>query len=160
MKKDASLHEIKKELLLHPPSELVELCIRIAKYKKENKELLGYLLFEADDKTAFLKNIKSEMDVNFKNIDIYSNLYFIKKSLRKQLRILTKYNKFSADKALSAEVLIYFCKKLKTSGIPYQKSQQLVNLFEQQLKKINGLIETLHEDLQYDLLKEVDSLGK
>ena len=47
--RSASVHEIKQELLTLKPAELVELCLRLAKFKKENKELLNYLLFEAQD---------------------------------------------------------------------------------------------------------------
>ena len=53
---------------------------------------------------------------------------------------------------------IYFCTKLKTSGIPYHKSQMLVNLMEQQIKKINVLINTLHPDLQNDFLVDLEKI--
>ena len=47
--KFASLSEIRKELQMLPPKRLQELCLRIARYKKENKELLAFLLFEDDN---------------------------------------------------------------------------------------------------------------
>ena len=33
------------------------------------------------------------------------------------------------------------------------------NLYQNQLKKINAVIEKLHEDLQYDYLKEMEELS-
>ena len=84
--------------------------------------------------------------------------YFVKKSLRKLLRIITKYCKYIGDKASAAELHIYFCTKLKASKIPYHKSQLLVNMYEQQLKKINTLILGLHEDLQQDYLNELERI--
>jgi hypothetical protein len=58
---------------------------------------------------------------------------------------------------VEADLLIYFLKKLKASGIQYEKSKTLHNLFQSQLKKINTLVASLHEDLQYDYFKELSS---
>jgi len=74
------------------------------------------------------------------------------------LRIITKYCKYVSDKAAAAELHIYFCAKLKQSGIPYHKSQLLINMYEQQLKKINSLISGLHEDLQQDYLNDLEKI--
>ena len=38
--KAATIHEIKQELVTLKPAALSELCLRLAKFKKENKELL------------------------------------------------------------------------------------------------------------------------
>lgn len=156
--KAAALSDIKKELEHLQPKELLDLCISLAKYKKDNKEYLGYLLFDAHDKTEFIKNVKEEIDEHFDILRSQSNLYYVKKSLRKLLRIISKYTKYIDDKGLSAEMTIYFCTKLKNSGIPYHKSQMLVNLMEQQLKKINTLISTLHPDLQNDFLLDLEKI--
>ncbi len=156
--KSTSLNEIKKELQALPAAELLELCIGLAKYKKENKELLGYLLFESQNKTQFISEVKTEIAEQINTLKSQSSLYFVKKGLRKTLRLISKYSKYINDKGLSAELYIYFCSQLKHSGIPYHRSQMILNLYEQQLKKINSLIETLHEDLQFDYLKEVEGI--
>lgn len=156
--KAAGLSDIKKELEFLEPKKLLELCIALAKYKKDNKEYLGFLLFEEHDKTQFVKEVKLEIDEHFELLKTQSNLYYVKKSLRKLLRIITKYTKYVDDKGLSAEMYIYFCSKLKHSGIPYYKSQMLVNLMEQQIKKINSLITTLHPDLQNDYLNDLEKI--
>jgi acetyl-CoA carboxylase biotin carboxylase subunit len=62
------------------------------------------------------------------------------------------------DKASATDVHIYFCVKLKASNIPYHKSQLLINMYEQQLKKINTLILGLHEDLQQDYFNELQQI--
>jgi membrane-anchored protein YejM (alkaline phosphatase superfamily) len=157
--KAASLSELKKELYQLSSSELVELCISLAKYKKDNKEFLGYLLFESHDKDSFIKEIKSEIDAHFLSLEAQSNLYYIKKSLRKLLRLLTKYCKYTGDKAIAAEIHMYFCIKVKESGIPIHKSQLLVNMYEQQLKKVNTLISGLHEDLQSDFNCDLEEIS-
>ncbi|MFO0321495.1 MAG: hypothetical protein ACK504_03610 [Bacteroidota bacterium] len=157
--KVSSISEIKKELHELPQKQLVELCLNLAKYKNDNKEYLDYLLFQSHDKSGFIKNIKTEINQHFEELKTQHNLYYVKKSLRKLLRIIRKYCKHIGDKAASAELHLYFCFQLKASKIPYHKSQLLINMFDQQLKKINTLILSLHEDLQQDYLKELESLS-
>lgn len=156
--KAASIAELKKELQELPPKQLAELCITLAKYKKDNKEFLDYLLFEAHDKSSFVSGVKKEMDEHFAELRMQTNLYYVKKSLRKLLRIINKYCKYINDKALAAELHIYFCTRLKYSGIPYHKSQLLINLYEQELNKINTLIQGLHEDLQQDYMNDLEKI--
>src|SRR4051812_28126644 len=107
--KAASISELKQELSNLPAKELVDLCIRLTKYKKENKELLTYLLFEAYDQEAYINNVKQEMDEAFKELP-KSSPYQNKKSLRKILRAITKYSKHTASKQAEVEMLLYFCR--------------------------------------------------
>ena len=83
--KAASVKDLKKELQQRSAFELVALCLRLSKFKKENKELLSYLLFEADDENAFIRRIQEEMAEQFSNINTKSSL-FIKKGVAKILR--------------------------------------------------------------------------
>ncbi|MBL7934408.1 MAG: hypothetical protein JNM51_01215 [Bacteroidia bacterium] len=156
--KASSISELKKELNELPAKQLVELCLHLAKYKKDNKEFLDYLLFQAHDKTSFVSAVKTEIDEHFNELKTQANLYYVKKSLRKLLRLITKYCKYINDKALAAELHIYFCQKMKASGIPYHKSQLLINMYEQQIKKINTLINALHEDLQQDYMNDLERI--
>lgn len=156
--KTASVSELKQEIANIPHAELAELCLRLIKYKKENKELLTYLLFESHDLQTYIQNVKADIDEQFTTVNKH-NVYFAKKSLRKILRTTAKYIKYTASKQAEAELLIYFCTVLKQSGIALHKSAALTNLYQQQLKKINKTVETMHEDLQYDYLKEIEKLG-
>jgi hypothetical protein len=155
--KAATINEIKQELNDIAPAKLLDLCIRLAKYKKENKELLSYLLFESHDESAYIESVKREMDTQFADIN-QSNLYFAKKSLRKILRTTGKYIRHTGSKQAEVELLLYFCCTLGNSSIPIRKSTVLINLYRFQLKKIAKVIATLHEDLQYDYLKELKKL--
>ena len=155
--KAASISDIKQELNNIEPAKLLELCLRLAKYKKDNKELLNYLLFEAYDEHGYVQNVKTEISEAFKEIN-QSNLYFAKKSLRKILRNTAKHIRYTASKQAEVELLLHFCDTLKHSGIPIKNSTALVNLYQFQLKKIAKIIATMHEDLQYDYLKELDNL--
>jgi hypothetical protein len=155
--KAASVNILKVELEQIPTKQLVSICLRLARFKKENKELLTFLLFEADDIPGYIENVKKELDELFAGMNT-SNLYFCKKSLRKILRIINKYIKYSLSKIAEAELLLYYLKKIQESGIPVKNNNALNNLYNNQLKKVKGVILFLHEDLQYDYLKQLDSL--
>jgi hypothetical protein len=156
--KAASLNEIKKELIDLDSKTVQDLCMRLAKYKKENKELLTYLLFEAHDESGYVQSIKSEIDVLFTTLPS-GNVYYIKKGLRKILRIVNKQIKYSGNKQSELEVRLYFCMKIKEAGVPLRSSTVLYNLNEQQLKKIDALLLKLPEDLQFDYQREIASLN-
>ena len=155
--KAASVNEIKQQLKEVNPTELIELCLRLARFKKENKELLTYLLFEADDLQAYIANVKKQMDEDFSQINI-SNLYFAKKTLRKILRIANKYIRYTGSKEAEIEILLYYLTNFKGLKISWHKSTALTNLYNAQLKKIKVAIETMHEDLQHDYQRSVDRL--
>jgi len=63
--KAATVHELKEKLGHLSSDELLEFCTRLARFKKENKELLTYLLFEAHDEETYIENVKKEMDAQF-----------------------------------------------------------------------------------------------
>lgn len=155
--KAATLHELKAELQELKPARLTELCLRLARFKKENKELLTYLLLEAHDEQGYVQSIKTEIDDQFGEIN-QSQLYFAKKSLRKIVRIINRYCRYSGIKTTEVELRLYFCAKLKASDIPIRQNAVISNLYDGQLKKINTLLNTLHEDLQYDYRKELSEL--
>jgi hypothetical protein len=156
--RSATLQEIKQELSTARPAELSELCLRLARFKKENKELLTYLLFEAQDEESYVRSVKSEIDELFTTIN-QSHLYFAKKTLRKIVRVIGKYCRYSNQKETEITLRIYFCTKLNESGIPIGQNNVISNLYLSQLKKINVLIANLHEDLQYDYRKELDQFN-
>ena len=151
--KAASVHEIKQALLSNSSKELAELCLRLAKFKKENKELLTYLLFEAHNDEAYIAEVNQQISEEFDEIDPGQNLYFVKKTLRKILRIASKHIRYTGSKQAEVAILLHYSLTLKKSGIPFMKSTALANLYKQQIKKIHAAISTLHEDLQYDYLQ-------
>ena len=156
--KPASISDIKQELNNLAPAKLLDLCLRLAKYKKDNKELLNYLLFEAHDEQGYIIALKKQVEDDFEEIN-KSNLYFVKKSLRKILRNIAKHIRYTSSKQAEVELLVHFCHTLKNAGIPLKNSIVLNNLYQFQLKKVAKIIATLHEDLQYDYVKVVESLS-
>lgn len=150
----ASLSEIKKELKTHSPQQLQELTIRLAKYKKENKELLSYLLFDAFNQQVFIQSVKEEIDEQFTNLN-RSSFYLAKKTLRKVLRTTKKYIRFSGAKETEIELLIYFCLKLKKSGLRLNSSRVVMNMYINQVRRIKQVLSMLHEDLQMDFEDQI-----
>lgn len=155
--KTATIQELKQELQGVTSGKLLELCLRLAKFKKENKELLTYLLFEAHNEEEYINSVRVLIDEGFTELP-KASVYLTKKSLRKILRITNKYIKYTGSKQAETALLIYFCKKMKDSAIRIQKNNVLHNIYLQQLKKINIALEQLHEDLQFDYRQELEGL--
>ncbi|MEO7530629.1 MAG: hypothetical protein ABIS69_04435 [Sediminibacterium sp.] len=156
--KTASIQELKQELQATSQTKLLDLCLRLAKFKKENKELLTYLLFEAHDEEAYIAGVKEMIDEGFTELPKAST-YLTKKSLRKILRIANKYTKYTGAKQVEAALLIYFCQQMKDRIPNITRSTVLHNIYLQQIKKINTALKTLHDDLQYDYLRDVEELA-
>lgn len=156
--KAASLNEIKKEIASYKHNQLLDLCLRLGRFKKENKELLTYLLFEEQNEDLFINELKAEIDLQFSEINS-ANLYWAKKSLRKILRNINKHIRYSGKKQTAIELLIYYCKKINESGINYKNSNVLSKLYAFQLIKIQKYIDTLHEDLQFDFKKLAETIN-
>ncbi|HQS05530.1 MAG TPA: hypothetical protein PLT16_07820, partial [Daejeonella sp.] len=57
--KPEKLSDLKKELSGLSVHELTDICLRLAKYKKENKELLTYLLFDSDKPMKYTEEVKN-----------------------------------------------------------------------------------------------------
>jgi len=155
--KAVTVKVLKDELVHRSPQELLEICLRLSKFKKENKELLTYLLFEASNEAAYIESVKREIDEGFEGINSTS-YYFIKKSVRKILRNIKKFVRYSKKRQTEVELLLYFCAKLKHFQPSIRRNQMLVNLYRRQINAIEKAISTLHEDLQYDYTEELDVL--
>jgi len=155
--KPATVAQIKKELKFRSSEELEALCLRLARFKKENKEVLTYLLFESDNEEAYVSQVKEHIEQSFSEINA-SSFYYVKKSIRKILRETKKYIRYSSVKETEVELLLYFCRTLKDFRPSIKNSVTMVNLYERQLSLIQKKITTLHEDLQYDYTLEIEAL--
>lgn len=157
--KTATVKQLKDELKHKSDEDLMNLCLRLSRFKKENKELLTYLLFESDNESGYIESIKQEVDEQFETINTDSYFY-IKKSVRKILRIIKKYNRYSLNKETEVELLLYFCEKLKDFKPSIKRNVTLTNIYNRQINDIKKKISVLHEDLQYDyslMLEELEN---
>lgn len=137
---------------------MLEVCMRLAKYKKENKELLDYLLFESHNEASYINAVKEEIDEQFVGLNSHS-LYLAKKTFRKVLRTANKYIKYSGSKQTELEILIHFCKAMKGTKIKISQYTILNNMYLAQLKKIQKALISLHEDIQSDYASDLESIG-
>lgn len=155
--KAVSVAVIRKELKYKSNEELAELCLRLSRFKKENKELLTYLLFEADHESGYIETVKAEIDEQFEQINTDS-YYYIKKSVRKILRQTRKYIRYSLNKETEVALLLHFCSTLKHMSPSMDGSIALRNLYDRTLESVRKKVKLLHEDLQYDYGLEIDAL--
>ncbi|TAF47108.1 MAG: hypothetical protein EAZ51_07060 [Sphingobacteriales bacterium] len=144
----------KKEIAKLDKQTLANICIRLAKYKSENKELLNYLLFYSYDNQPYIDTLKLDITKAFGFTT--QNEYTISRLLKNLLTHLNKHLKFIADKNLEAEILLAFCNAfiekidMRGSYIP------LVQVLYRQLVKICKVVEKLDEDLQFDYQIQID----
>lgn len=155
--KTASLKEIKTELENVPSSLLLELCLKITKFKKENKELLTYLLFEAHDEKSYVVGVKELLDELFLTVN-KTQLYFAKKTIRKIVRTANKYIKYSNNKTTEPDLLLHICEKINELNLNLSKNVALQNIYFSQIKKIKKAVNLMHEEEQYDYLKMLENL--
>ena len=157
--KTVTVKELSQELTYRTPKELRDLCLRLSRFKKENKELLTYLLFESSDELSYIKGVKKEMDEEFEQIN-RTTWYYIRKSVRKILKNTRKYIRYSQKKQTEVELLLYFCTNLKALSPSIKRNTALTNLYNRQIDTIIKKISVLHEDLQYDYGLELSELNK
>ena len=138
-------------------SRLLEICLRLAKFKKDNKELMTYMLFESDDEEQYIASVKRTMDEMLENIN-RSSIFFIKKTIRKTIRHMDKYIRYSGKKETEIDIRLHLCEWIREEKIPIRRSRVLTNIYNSQLKKINAAMTKIHEDLQYDYQGRIDKL--
>ena len=155
--KAVGVKALKDELKMRSREDLMELCLNLSKFKKENKELITYLLFEASDENYFIQSIKDEIELEFEDINRKS-YYFIKKSIRKILRNTKKNIRYSKKKQTEIELLLFFCRKLKKFTPSISKSIPLTNIFDREISRVEKTVLSLDPDLQYDYGLEIDSI--
>jgi hypothetical protein len=155
--KAVTVKQLKKELTNKSPSEVVELCLHLSKFKRENKELLTYLLFESSDEQEYLNGIKEDINQQFGKINKATN-YLTKKGVRKILRETKKYIRYSKNKETEVELLLYFCKKLMHFIATVKNNSVLINIHNREIESIKKKVTTLHEDLQYDYESQLETI--
>jgi hypothetical protein len=140
------------------PGELKALCLRLARFRLENKELLSFLLFDEDNPAAFIAQVKQEMQQQFAHMNP-THIYLAKKSLRKAARTLDKYIRFAASRQTEVELRLFFCLLMKDSRAGFMHYAATAGLYQRQVGRIQKALLTLHEDLQYDYGQQLGELS-
>ena len=153
----ATIRQLKEELRTKSPNELTDIILRLAKHKKETKELLNYLVFESDDEQFYIQQVKEELNEHFEKVN-ESSVYLAKKTIRKVLRLLNRYIRYSGQKTTQIELLLHFCTLMQGLGSSAKRSVVVRNLYRSQVDKIHKAMEKIHEDLKLDYQYELEEL--
>jgi len=140
--------DLKKELQHLSGAEVAVLCLRLARFKKENKELLTYLLFKADDPDAFVQEYKEEMDAQFGKISGKS--YLVVKTLRKIATQMNNQIRYASSEVVKTELLLHFCSNYINFVDYHTNYKPLRSIFYRHAEKAKAAIQKLQEDLQHD----------
>lgn len=152
----ASIKQLKDTLSTLGREELTGLLLRMVKFKKENKELLTFLLFEADDLDAYVYEISQEIKDEFENYRL-KTAYYKRKGCRRILRILKKYIKYAADKEVEVRLLLAYVSMVAESKT-FITDRVIQKIAFRQLLLAEKSIVKLHEDLQYEYKLELEEL--
>ena len=152
----ASIKQLKDTLSTLGREELTGLLLRMVKFKKENKELLTFLLFEADDLDAYVYEISQEIKDEFENYRL-KTAYYKRKGCRRILRILKKYIKYAADKEVEVRLLLAYVSMVAESKA-FITDRVIQKIAFRQLLLAEKSIVKLHEDLQYEYKLELEEL--
>ncbi len=153
-----SIPQLQKELATRSPNEVLEIAAKLAKFRKENKDYLTYLLFGSADEQEYVKESKEKINESFATISRKS-AYTTKKGLQKVIRVLYKLIKNSKSKQTEIELRIFFCNKVKSARINLDSSKVINNIYYREIEKIEAVYVKLHEDLRYDYKPDMERLG-
>jgi hypothetical protein len=156
--KTHTLSQLQKELATLPPKEALEICIKLAKYKKENKEYLNFLLFGVHDKENYFEKIKESLEDSFSQVS-RTTAWTTKKGLQKMARLIQKHVKQSGSLQTEIELRIWFCKRIRQARIDLDASQVTANLFYREIERIKVVYGKLHEDLRTDYNDDLERLN-
>jgi hypothetical protein len=156
--KAPSISQLEKELRTLEPKKVLEICVRLAKHKKENKELLTYLLFGSSNEDTYIADAIKEIDELFFEINRKTS-YTTKKGLQKVVRNMNKLIKYSKNKTTELQIRVYFCRKMRASRINLDSSAVIGNIYYREIEKIKVIFSKLHEDLQLDYKQDLEHIG-
>jgi hypothetical protein len=144
-----SLNQIKKELQSLTPAEMVELCLKLTKFQKTNKEVVAFLLFESQDIELFIETQKEWVSNAFAT-SYWNTYYMTKKHLRKILSHIAKQSKISGNVFVEIELRYMVIKKMEEFKLADPNYPVVWNMYLRQKMLISKKIEKLHEDYQMD----------
>ncbi|WP_407431124.1 hypothetical protein [Arcticibacter sp.] len=154
--KTNGIAEIKKTIKNISQAELAEICLKLARFKKDNKEYLHFLLFESSDPLAYAEDVKESLQEPLTNLNRHPSLKV--KELRKHLRVLTRHIRYTSSTEVEITLLIWFSEMLVVHAGVRQSNKALYTLFIRQLEKIRKAFPKLHEDLQFDYKQPYNDL--
>ena len=148
-----SIASIRKELKNLEREELVLVCLRLARYKKDNKELVSFLVFQRNEE-EFILEVKTEIHFEFTGLKLLS-AFQQKKILQKSIRKINKYSKFCLSKTFDLVMFMFICQSLRDSGISLYSHTFAGTIYKKILLKASKIHSTLHEEIQGDFNEDL-----
>ncbi len=146
--KTESLNSLRKHLSTLSSMELAQLCVDMAKYRKENKEYLQYLLFERHDHDILITDIVTSLDETMKNLSRTPSTRV--KEVRKVQKEIKKYIRFIKNPVYELQLLLWFSDALALIAESRIARPHFISLYAAQVKRMTIIFDKLHEDIQYD----------
>ncbi len=150
----ASIDTIKSELKQLPPRQVLDLLLRLARFKKENKELLTYILFESVHENEYVEQVKRETTEEMEEIK-HLTAYQYKKQFRKIQRKINKPIKYMGSKSATAELYLHMVRMISEKKKTIFIATFLDKTLQQYISKIEKILPAIEEDLAADLRKQV-----
>jgi predicted mannosyl-3-phosphoglycerate phosphatase (HAD superfamily) len=154
--KTNGIAEIKKTIKNISQAELSEICLKLARFKKDNKEYIHFLLFESSDPFAYAEDIKESLHDALTSLNRHPSLKV--KELRKHLRVLSRHIRYTSSTEVEISLLIWFTEMMVKHAGVRQSNKALYTLFIRQIEKIRKSFPKLHEDLQFDYMQPYNDL--
>jgi len=154
--KTTGIAEIKKTIKNISQAELSEICLKLARFKKDNKEYIHFLLFESSDPLAYAEDVKESLHDPLTSLNRHPSLKV--KELRKHLRVLSRHIRYTSSVEVEITLLIWFSEMLVAHAGVRQSNKALYTLFIRQIEKIRKAFPKLHEDLQFDYMQPYNDL--
>ncbi len=101
--------------------------------------------------------MQESLDLLFEDVH-KTNPYYAKKTLRKIVRVANKFIRYSSQESTGVDILLFVAQKMRPLYLDMKKSTALENIYLGVIKKIKKLTSGLHEDLQYDYLRQLDKI--
>lgn len=154
----ATIETIKTELKQLPPKEVLDLLLRLARFKKENKELLTYILFESANESEYVEQVKREITGEMEEIDGLPG-YQYKKHFRKIQRKLNKPIKYIGNKSATAELYLHMARMISEKKRTNYLATFLDKTEQQYISKIEKLLPGIEDDLAADIRKQLKEIS-
>lgn len=153
-----SLKEIKTELTEKNKAELIQLCIKLVKLRKENKEMLSFLLFGAENVQSYIDDLKILLQNEFTLLNFPARQKL--KHIRKTLRTLKKHIRYIEHLESEIHLRLWFCQTLIDNCSHAEIRGAYQKLIQSEIRQIENKIPKLHEDLIFDSRQELEEIKK
>lgn len=147
-----ALADIKQALQQATPNELRDLCVRLARFKQDNKQLLHYALFYQDRPEVFIEEVNVRLKEAVETFN-YSHAYWVKKGLRKWQRQVNLLGRISGEPWVQAKLQGMYALACYEAASKVAATEVLTNLCAQATKKFYAQVAKLEADWQHDLTR-------